>query len=52
MQNAQYYVELLHDEILNDISNSPANESTKEYLKDCLKEAYEMVLDTIRAEAK
>lgn len=52
MEKAQHYVKLLRDEILNDILNSPADEPTTEYLTSCLEEAYEMVLETIHAEAK
>ncbi len=52
MKNTQYYIDMFRDIVLNDILNAPTDESTIDYLSDCLKQAYETVLDTIRAEAK
>ena len=52
MKDILHYLELFHDEILNDILNAPADENTIEYLSICLKEAYENVLGTVQTELK
>lgn len=52
MENIQYYLQLFHDEIQNDILNAPTDENTIEYLSTCLEETYETILETVQAESK
>ena len=52
MENMNYYLELFRDEVMNSIINAPTDSVTIDYLINCVKENYETVLETIRAESK
>lgn len=52
MENTEYYLEMFRNEMMNHILNAPTDETTIEYLSDCLKEAFEDVLNTFHNEAK
>lgn len=50
MEKTKYYLDMFRDEILNSIMNSPTNDETINYLKDCLTDAYQNTLDALKNE--
>ncbi len=52
MNSIQYYLDMFRDNMMNEILNAPTDETTIEYLSDCLKETYSAVLNTALNESK
>ena len=50
MNDTKYYLDMFRDDILNSILNAPTDEATISYLTDCLNEAYDRMIDTLKSE--